>query len=228
MRQPEPIIIPSLFKNDIFSISTLSMFLVGAGMFGAISYLTLFVQIVLGQTATNAGIVLTPMMLRLHRQQHRRRAADVAHRALQDPGARRLRVGALGMFLLSRMTTSTTNGELDPQHDRHRPGHRRADEPLHHHRAERLQPRHAGTGHFRLTFFRSLGASIGVAVLGAIVTNVYTSKLAASVPAPLKPYVNVNQLANLTVITASAINMKAAVAHLGPEALALFSSWRTM
>jgi predicted MFS family arabinose efflux permease len=59
----EPIISPRLFKSSIFSISVLATFLISAGMFGAILYLPYFVQFVMGQTATNAGVILTPMML---------------------------------------------------------------------------------------------------------------------------------------------------------------------
>jgi hypothetical protein len=71
-----------------------------------------------------------------------------------------------------------------------------------------------------ITFFRALGGSIGVAVIGAIVTNVYTSKLASSVPAPLKPYVNTSQLSNLNG-SSHAIDIAGAFAHLGPEAKVL-------
>src|SRR5438034_3374545 len=62
-RAAEPIISPRLFKNSIFVVSVISTFLVSAAMFGAILYLPLFVQGVLGDSATNAGIVLIPMLL---------------------------------------------------------------------------------------------------------------------------------------------------------------------
>ena len=63
LRAAEPIISPRLFKNSIFLVSTIAMFMLSAGMFGAILYLPLFVQAVTGNTATNSGVVLTPMML---------------------------------------------------------------------------------------------------------------------------------------------------------------------
>jgi hypothetical protein len=68
-----------------------------------------------------------------------------------------------------------------------------------------------------ITFFRSLGGSIGVAVIGAIVTNDFTGKLATSVPAPLKPYVNMSALSNLNG-SGHAVNVAGAFARLGPEA----------
>src|SRR5437899_19389 len=63
MRTAEPIMTPQLFKNSIFLISVIAMFLVSAGMFVAIFYLPLFAQGVLGESATNSGVILTPMMV---------------------------------------------------------------------------------------------------------------------------------------------------------------------
>lgn len=61
----EPILPLSLFKNPIFSVSMVIVFLIGVGMFGAILYVPLFAQIVLGISATNSGTILTPLMLGL-------------------------------------------------------------------------------------------------------------------------------------------------------------------
>ncbi len=54
-RTSEPIVNPGLFKNRIFSVSVVATFLVSVGFFGAIMYLPLFVQCVLGDTATGSG-----------------------------------------------------------------------------------------------------------------------------------------------------------------------------
>jgi len=53
----------SLFKNRVFTSSALLMFMVGIGMFGIILYTPLFVQGVLGKTATGSGTVLIPLVL---------------------------------------------------------------------------------------------------------------------------------------------------------------------
>ena len=58
LRAPEPIIPLWLFKSRVFSSAALLMFLVGIGMFGIILYTPLFVQGVLGKTATGSGTVL--------------------------------------------------------------------------------------------------------------------------------------------------------------------------
>ena len=63
MRAAEPVINPRLFQNRIFTVSALASALQSAAMFGAIMFLPLFVQGVLGKSATNSGIILMPMML---------------------------------------------------------------------------------------------------------------------------------------------------------------------
>ncbi len=63
LRAPEPVLPLSLFKGRVFATGSALMFLVGIGMFGIILYVPLFVQGVLGQTATNSGTVLTPLVL---------------------------------------------------------------------------------------------------------------------------------------------------------------------
>ncbi|HXF56355.1 MAG TPA: MDR family MFS transporter [Actinomycetota bacterium] len=62
-RAPEPLIPLGLFRNSIFSVSTAATFLVGVGLFGATIYIPVFVQGVLGASATNSGVVLIPLMM---------------------------------------------------------------------------------------------------------------------------------------------------------------------
>lgn len=63
LRASEPIIPLGLFKSRVFTSAALLMFMVGIGMFGIILYTPLFVQGVLGKTATGSGTVLTPLVL---------------------------------------------------------------------------------------------------------------------------------------------------------------------
>ncbi len=62
-RAPEPIVPLSLFSHRIFSVSSVNGFFVGMAMFGSLSFIPLFVQGVIGTTATEAGTTLTPFML---------------------------------------------------------------------------------------------------------------------------------------------------------------------
>jgi len=64
-RVQEPILSLDLFKNKVFSVSVFVIFLTSMGMFGAILYIPVFAQGVIGVSATNSGFILMPMMLSL-------------------------------------------------------------------------------------------------------------------------------------------------------------------
>jgi predicted MFS family arabinose efflux permease len=53
---------PELFKSPIFRVATAVMFLGGALMFAAITYIPVFQQYVVGVKATNSGLLLLPLM----------------------------------------------------------------------------------------------------------------------------------------------------------------------
>jgi len=62
-RATDPIVPFSLFQNRVVSVGCAVSFLVGAAMFGALAFIPLFVQGVMGGSATDAGVLLTPFLL---------------------------------------------------------------------------------------------------------------------------------------------------------------------
>jgi EmrB/QacA subfamily drug resistance transporter len=60
---PDPIVPFSLFENPVVTVGCITGFLVGAAMFGALAFIPLFVQGAMGGSATDAGILLTPFLL---------------------------------------------------------------------------------------------------------------------------------------------------------------------
>lgn len=62
-RVPEPIVPLRLFRHRMVLAASVTGFLAGMAMFGAISFVPLFLQSVSGMTATSAGFVLTPFVL---------------------------------------------------------------------------------------------------------------------------------------------------------------------
>ncbi len=62
-RAADPIIPFGLFRNRTVTVSVIAGFLAGVSMFGAISFVPLFAQGALGATATEAGSLLTPLMV---------------------------------------------------------------------------------------------------------------------------------------------------------------------
>ena len=110
-RAPEPILPFEILRNPIVAGSVACMALVGMAMFGTISYVPLFVQGVIGTSATSSGVVLTPLMLgavttSLLTGQLVSRTGRYRWNAILGPV-----VLTIGMLLLWRMGTGTTNGE---------------------------------------------------------------------------------------------------------------------
>jgi EmrB/QacA subfamily drug resistance transporter len=62
-RAPEPVLPLYLFKSSIFTFSNIAGIGVAMTMFGAIFFLPVFVQGVVGNSATNSGAILVPMLL---------------------------------------------------------------------------------------------------------------------------------------------------------------------
>jgi EmrB/QacA subfamily drug resistance transporter len=110
-RVSEPILPFELLRNQTVASSVGCMALVGAAMFGTISFVPLFVQGVIGTSATSSGVVLTPLILgavttSFISGQIVSRTGRYRPNTLIGP----ILLGA-GMFLLWRMGVHTTNGE---------------------------------------------------------------------------------------------------------------------
>jgi EmrB/QacA subfamily drug resistance transporter len=109
-RVPEPILPFDLLRNETVAGSVACMALVGAAMFGTISFVPLFVQGVIGTSATSSGVVLTPLIVGAVT------TSFISGQIVSRTGRYRpnLLIGplvlGLGMFLLWRMDVHTTNG----------------------------------------------------------------------------------------------------------------------
>ncbi len=197
MHVAEPIISPRLFKNSIFLVSVISTFLVSASMFGVILYLPLFVQGVLGDSATNSGVVLTPLMLGFMV------SSIVGGQLLSRTGRYKIlamcgfAVAAVGMFLLSRMTTTTVEGEVIRNMIITGLGIGVMMSLFTIVVQNAFPYRQLGEVTASITFFRSIGSTIGVAVMGTIMTNTFQSALQSNMPQTLARLVPASRLAQL-------------------------------
>jgi EmrB/QacA subfamily drug resistance transporter len=61
-RAAEPILPPRLFRNRTFAVSSAVGLVVGFGLFGSVTYLPLFLQVVDGASPTDSGIRILPLM----------------------------------------------------------------------------------------------------------------------------------------------------------------------
>lgn len=108
----EPVISPALFKNSIFSVSVAIIFITAVGMFGAIVYIPLFLQGVVGKTATNSGFLLFPMMIAVTLSSTISGLIVARSGKYKIVGLIGLAACALGMYLLSLMGLNTQSSEV--------------------------------------------------------------------------------------------------------------------
>jgi EmrB/QacA subfamily drug resistance transporter len=62
-RAPEPILPPRLFREPVFAVVAVTLFLTGCAFFAAIVFMPVFLQLATGASATNSGLLLLPMLL---------------------------------------------------------------------------------------------------------------------------------------------------------------------
>ena len=112
LRTNEPLLPMHLFKNRVFTVSALVTLITGFAMMGSLFYIPLFVQGVLGASATNSGLVTMPMMIAMAI------AAAVSGQVMSRLGKYRvlgvvgLVVMVVGMAYLSTMDALSTRREV--------------------------------------------------------------------------------------------------------------------
>jgi EmrB/QacA subfamily drug resistance transporter len=194
-KSPEPIIPLSIFRNRIVSISSIMIFLTAAGMFGAITFIPLYFQGVLGDSATASGNFITPMMLgnvvgSLISGQMLSRAGG--HYRLQ--GTVGVGIMAFGMALLSRMTVDTSSGTTIRNMVIMGFG-LGITMPLYTIAVQNAVPyKILGAATSSTAFFRSIGGSVGLALFGSVLNNRFGSVLIARLPDAVKTGVSSQQL----------------------------------
>ena len=165
----EPILPMYLFKNSVFSISTVSMILLGAIMLVGAVYIPLFLQLVQGFTPSNSGAYLTPLMLGMIV------ASILSGQIISKTGTYKklailsFAIGTVGMFLLSTLTTNTTNLELITYEIIAGIGGGLAIPIFTVAAQNAVTKRDLGVVTSSTMYFRFLGGVIGLAILGAIV-----------------------------------------------------------
>lgn len=229
-RAKEPIIPMWLFKNQIVSVSVFIIFITGFGMYGGIIFIPLFFQGVLGQSATNSGTFLTPMMLGLVA------GSIISGQLLSRAGGHYRILGmvgliimALGMFLLSRMSAETSNARAITNIVITGFG-LGITMPLYVLAVQNAIPYSAlGAATSSAAFFRSIGGAFGLTIFGSVMNNRFASEFMAGLPAQAKAIIPANQLDLLVhnpqvLFSLNATDqLKSAFEQLGPQGAALFN-----
>jgi EmrB/QacA subfamily drug resistance transporter len=179
-RSPEPILPFELLRNPIVSGSVACMALVGMAMFGTVVYAPLFVQGVIGTTATSSGVVLTPLLLGAVG------ASIITGQLISRTGRYRWNVVlgplvlALGMALLWQMDVHTTSHQAARNMAIAGIGIGAMMQVFVISIQNAVARARIGSATALGTFSRQIGATIGVTVMGVIVNHGLPPEAAAA------------------------------------------------
>jgi EmrB/QacA subfamily drug resistance transporter len=183
----EPILPLDLFRNQVFAVGALLALTIGMALLAVTIYLPLFVQGVLGHTATSSGAVVTPLALTLAI------GAAIVGQLIARVGRYQIFaiVGAVillaGVYFLTRMTISTSLFEVTRNMIVIGLGIGFI-QPVMTLAVQNAIPRsRLGVGTGAVTYLRLLGSTLGVAIVGAVVYSSYTNELAKRLPTAAKP-----------------------------------------
>jgi EmrB/QacA subfamily drug resistance transporter len=170
-RAPEPILPLGLFRNRIFDVTSAVGFIVGLALFGSVTFLPLYLQVVRGHGAMTSGLLLTPMMAGvLVTSIASGNAISKFGRYKPFPIAGTA-VMTVGVFLLSRLGVSTSAWVSALYMLVLGLGLGMVMQVLVLAVQNAVDYRFLGVATSGSTLFRQIGGSIGVAVFGAIFTN---------------------------------------------------------
>src|SRR3954467_13293568 len=182
-RAREPILPPSLFGNRVFSVTSPVGLVVGLPLFGALTFLPLFQQVVRGDSPTESGLQLLPVMGGLLF------TSILSGQVITRTGRYRwfpiagTAIGVLGLLLLARLDRSTSTALAALYMLVLGMGLGMVMQVLVLAVQNSVEYEQLGVATSGATLFRSIGGSVGTAVLGAVFTNKLTNVLAATVPA---------------------------------------------
>ena len=176
-RVEEPILPFDILQNRIVLSSVLCMALIGMAMFGTIAYVPLFVQGVIGTSATSSGVVLTPLMLgavttSFFAGQWVSRTGHYRGNVIVGP-----LILAVGMTMLWRMNVHTTNGEAARNMVVCGIGIGSVMQVFVLSVQNAVRRAQMGSATALTQFARSIGATVGVTIMGVIVNQGLPSTL---------------------------------------------------
>jgi EmrB/QacA subfamily drug resistance transporter len=201
-RAVEPLIPLVLFRNPVISMSAAASFILGMGMFAVIIYLPLFMQGVLGVSATESGNLLTPMLLSSVVGSILTGQINLRLRTYKPSAVAGSILIAAGMILFARMGATTQRGEVLIAMLVAGFGMGLLM-PVYTVAIQNAASReHMGAASALPTFCRSIGSTVGVAIFGTVLLTNYQRDFAKGVPAGtadylLKPFWNPLQLAQV-------------------------------
>lgn len=226
-RGGQPIIEPGLFKNSIFTVSTLTTIIFGVALFGGIFFIPLFVQGVVGASATNSGLILTPLML-----------TSIVGSVVSGQVVSRLGkykwvaiigmvISVIGTYLLVRLDVHSGNNDVLIAMLVLGLG-MGFGMSLYTLIVQNALPQKIGQATSALVFFRSIGGTIGLAAMGSLMTSAYLPGFHNALPSMVKQALPAKVLSffdnpQILLSPDAQAKMYADFAAQGPRGLALYN-----
>lgn len=182
-RTAHPIVPFGLWKNRTFAVSMITGFFVAFGMFSAILYVPLIYQGVLAIPATNSGLLVTPMMLGLVFASLLTGQIITRMDRYKFVGTVGVLVMMSGLWLLSQVTVGTS--EIEVVRDLVLVGAGLGVTfPLYINATQGAVAReYLGVVSSQIQFWRNIGGTIGVSLLGAVLSHELPAKIQSSIAA---------------------------------------------
>ncbi|MFE5840231.1 DHA2 family efflux MFS transporter permease subunit [Streptomyces niveus] len=196
-RAAEPVLPLGLFRIRTFALVCVISFIVGFAMFGAMTYLPTFLQIVQGVSPTLSGVHMLPMVFGLLL------TSTVSGQIVSRTGRWKVfpivgtGIIAIGLLLLHQLKVNSSTWEMSVYFFIFGAGLGLVMQVLVLVAQNSVRYEDLGVATSGATFFRSIGASFGVAIFGTIFTNLLRDKLTDSLAGkPLPPGVSPGELAS--------------------------------
>ncbi|MFI8519648.1 MFS transporter [Streptomyces sp. NPDC085481] len=179
---PEPLIPLRLFRDSVFTVTSLIGAVVGVALFGAASYLPTFLQMVEGATATESGLLMLPLMGGIVA------SSIVSGQLISRTGQYKIypllggAISALGMWLLSRMDTDTPRLQHSLWQAVLGVGIGLVMPVLVLAVQNSVRPADLGTATSAHNYFRQIGGSVGAAIFGTLFAARLDDALAERLP----------------------------------------------
>jgi EmrB/QacA subfamily drug resistance transporter len=167
-RAAEPILPLRLFRDPVFDVVSVVLFLTTCAFFAAIVFTPLYLQVVTGASATSSGLLLLPMMLAAAA------STAVSGRLISKTGRYKrfpvagLAIMALGLLLLSRLDETTSRAMASLSLVVFGLGFGMVSQVLTVAVQNAVPRTDIGIATASANLFRALGGSVGVALFGAI------------------------------------------------------------
>jgi EmrB/QacA subfamily drug resistance transporter len=185
MRAKAPILPPKLLRDPVVAAAAAGAMFVGIGMFGALLFIPLFLQGVVGTSATKSGSVMTPMMFAMI-------AASVTCGQIMSRSGRYKKIAVTGVItvtaalvLLATMDEGTSYGGVLWRMIFMGVGLGLTMPVFNLAVQNTVELKDVGVATSTLQFLRSIGGSVGAAVFGALMASRFKTTLHEVLPADI-------------------------------------------